>query len=83
VVFHGKLLEAPSLNTVLQRDVKILNFPTSAKFQAGTANKMMLSSSHPRPTVVVVLPKPKVRKNPKESLAKMNIYNNLKHKIGI
>jgi hypothetical protein len=72
MVLHGKPLEAPSLNTVLQRDIKILNFPTSEKFQASTANKLMLSSSHPGPTMVEVLPKPKMRKNSKEIFAKMN-----------
>jgi hypothetical protein len=83
VVFHGKPLEAPSFNVVLQRDVKILNFPASAKFQAGTADKLVLSSSHPRPIVVEVLPKPKMRKNSKESFAKMNKHNNLKYRFGI
>jgi hypothetical protein len=72
VVLYGKPLEAPSLNTVLQRDVKILNFPASAKFQASTANKLMLSSSHPGPTVVEILPKPMMRKNSKEGFTEMN-----------
>jgi hypothetical protein len=32
VVLHGKSLEAPSLNAILQRDIEILNLPTLAKF---------------------------------------------------
>jgi hypothetical protein len=83
MVLHGKPLKAPSLNTILQRDIKILNFPASTKFHASTANKLMLSSSHPKPTVVEVLPKPKMRKNSKESLTKMNKHDNLKNRIGV
>jgi hypothetical protein len=83
MVLHGKPLEAPSLDTVFQGDVKILDFSASAKLQASTPNKLMLSSSHLGPIVVKVLPKPKVRKNPKEGLTKMNIHNNLKYRIGI
>ena len=83
MVLHCKPLEAPSLNIVFQGDVKILNFSASTNLQASTSNKLMLSSSHPGPTVVKVLPKPKVRKNPKEDLTKMNIHSNLKYRIGI
>ena len=83
MVLYGKPLEAPSLNTVLQRDVKILNFPASAKFQASTANKLMLSSNHPELTMVEVLPKPKMRKNSKESFAEVNKHGNLKNRIGV
>jgi hypothetical protein len=83
VVVHGKPLKAPSFNTVLQRDIKIINFPASTKFQASTANKLMLSSSHPGPIVVEVLPKPKMRKNSKESFVEMNKHINLKNRIGV
>jgi hypothetical protein len=71
------------LITILQRDIKILNFPASTKFQASTANKMMLSSSHLRPRVVEVLPKPKMRKSFKESFAEVNKHDKLKNKIGV
>jgi hypothetical protein len=63
VVLHGKPLKTPSLNTILQRNIKIFDFPAPTKFQASIANKLMLSSSHPGLTVVEVLPKPKMRKN--------------------
>jgi hypothetical protein len=82
VVLHGKPLKAPSLNTVLQRDIKIFNFPAPTKFQAGTTNKLMLSSSHPGPTVVEVLPKPELRKNSKKSFTEVNKHGKLKNRIG-
>jgi hypothetical protein len=83
VVLHGKPLEAPSFNAYLERDIEILNLPTSAEFQASTTNKLMLSSSHPGPTVVEELPKPKMRKNSKESLVEVNKHGNLKNRIGV
>ena len=83
MVLHGKPLKAPSLNTVLHRDIKIFDLPASAKFQASTANKLMLSSSHPRPIVVEIVPKPKMRKNSKESFAEVNKHDNLKNRIGV
>jgi hypothetical protein len=83
VVLHGKPLKAPSLNIVLQKDIKIFNFPTPTKFQASTTNKLMLSFSHPGPTVVEVLPKPEMRKNSKESFAEVNKHNNLKNRIRV
>jgi hypothetical protein len=81
VVLHDKPLKAPSLSTVLQRDIKIFNLPASAKFQASTTNKLMLSSSHPGSTVVEILPKPKMRKNSMETFAEVNA--NLKNRIGV
>jgi hypothetical protein len=83
VVLHGRPLEESSFNAILQRDIKIFDFPTSAKLQASTANELVLSSSHPGPTVVEVLPKPKMRNNPKEGFAEMNKHGNLKNKIGV
>jgi hypothetical protein len=83
VVLHGKPLKAPSLDIVLQRDIEIFNLPASAKFQASITNKLMLSSSHPVATVVKILPKPKMRKNSKESFAEVNKNANLKNKIGV
>jgi hypothetical protein len=83
VVLHGKPLKAPSLNTILHRDIKIFDLPASVKFQASTANKLMLTSSHPRPIVVEIVPKPKMRKNSKESFAEVNKHGNLKNRIGV
>jgi hypothetical protein len=72
VVLHGKPLKASPLNTVLQRDIEVFNLPTSAKLQASTSNKLMLSSGHPGPVVVEILLKPEVRKNSKESFTEVN-----------
>jgi hypothetical protein len=83
MILHSKPLEAPSLNVVFQRNVEILSFTASAKFQASTSNKLMLPSSHPGPAMVKILPKPKVWKNSKESFTKMNKHSKLKHRIGI
>jgi hypothetical protein len=83
VVLHGKPLKAPSLDTVLQRDIEIFNLPASVKLQASTANKLMLSSSHLGLAVVEILPKPEMRKNSKESFAEVNKDGNLKNKIGV
>jgi hypothetical protein len=83
VVLHGKPLKAPSLNTIVQRDIKIFDFPAPMKLQAGTTNKLMLSSSHPGPIVVEVFPNPEMRKNSKESFTDVNKHDNLKKRIGV
>jgi hypothetical protein len=83
VVLHGKPLKAPSFNDVLQGDIKIFYFLTPTKLQAGTTNKLMLSFGHPGPTVVEVFPKPKMRKNSKESFAEVHKNGNLKNRIGV
>ena len=83
MILHGEPFEAPSLNTIFQRNVKIFSLPASAKFQTSTSNKLMLPSGHPGPAMVKVLPKPKVSKNSKESFIKVDKHSNLKHRIGI
>jgi glycerol-3-phosphate dehydrogenase len=44
---------------------------------------LMLSSSHPGPTVVEIFSKPEMRKNSKESLTEVNIHGNLKNIIRV
>jgi hypothetical protein len=83
LVLHGKPLKEPPFNAVLQRDIKVFDFSAPTKLQAGTTNKLMLSSGHPGPTVVEIFPKPEMRKNTKESLAEVNKHNNFKNKIGV
>jgi hypothetical protein len=83
MILHSEPLKVPSLNAIFQRNVEILSLPASAKFQASASNKLLLPSSHPRLAMVMVLPKPKVWKNSKESFTKVNKHNNLKHRIGI
>jgi hypothetical protein len=68
VILHGEPLEAPSLDAVLEGDVKVFQIPPPAKFQTGTTDKLMLSSSHTRPTVVNIHPKSKVGENSKKDL---------------
>jgi hypothetical protein len=46
VILHGEPLEAPSLNAVLEGNVKVFHFPPLAKFQTCAADELMLSSSH-------------------------------------
>jgi hypothetical protein len=83
MILHGEPFEVPSLNTIFQRNIKIFSLPASVKFQTSTSNKSMLPSGHSRPTMVKVLPKPKVWKNSKESFTKVDKHNNLKRRIGI
>jgi hypothetical protein len=43
----------------------------------------MLPSGHTGPIVVKISPKPKVRKNSKECLAKVHENGNLKNRVGV
>jgi hypothetical protein len=43
----------------------------------------MLSSGHPRPTVVEIFLEPEMRKNFKESFTEVHKNNNLKNRIGV
>jgi hypothetical protein len=69
VILHGEPLEEPSLDAVLEGDVKVFHFSPPAKFQTGTTDKLMLSSSHTGPTVVKVPLESKVGENSKKGLA--------------
>ena len=77
MILHSKPFEAPSLNAIFQRNVKIFSLPASAKFQTSASNKPMLPSSHPGPA------KPKVWKNSKESFTKVDKHSDFKHIIWI
>jgi hypothetical protein len=83
MILHSEPLEAPSLNAIFQRNVKIFILPASVKFQTSASNMLMLPSIHLGSAMVKVLPKPKVWKNSKESFAKVDKHSNLKHRIGI
>jgi hypothetical protein len=56
VVFHNKPLKAPPLNDVLKRNIKIFRFPFVAHLQTGTTHELVLTPSHPRSTVIQILP---------------------------
>jgi hypothetical protein len=71
LVFHNEPLKAPSFDTVLERNIEILHFPSPAKLQTCATDKLVLSPSHPGPTVIKIFPKSKVGENPKKSLAQM------------
>jgi hypothetical protein len=83
VILHGEPLEAPSLDAVLEGDIKVFYFPPPAKLQTGTTDKLMLSPGHTRPTVVKIPPEPKVGKDSKKSLAQVHENGNLKNGVGI
>jgi hypothetical protein len=83
VILHGEPLEAPSLDVVLEGDIKVLYFPPLAKLQTGTTNKLMLSSSHTGPTLVKIPPEPKVGKDSKKGLAQVYENGNLENGVGI
>ena len=83
MILHGEPLEVPSLDAVLEGDVKVFYFPPLAKLQTGTTNKLMLSSSHTRTTVVKVPPESKVGKNSKKGLAQVYENDILKNGVHI
>jgi hypothetical protein len=83
VVLHNEPLKAPPFDAVLERNVEVLYFPPPAKLQTHAANKLVLSPSHPRPTVIKVFLETKVGKNPEKGLTQMNENGNLKNGIGV
>jgi hypothetical protein len=42
VVLNNKPIQAPSLDTILERDFKIISFPPTAHLQTRTPNQLML-----------------------------------------
>jgi hypothetical protein len=77
VVCHDEPLKAPSFDTVLRGNIKILHFPSPTKLQTCAANKLVLSPSHPGPVVIKILSKSEMGENPKKSLAQMYKNGNL------
>jgi hypothetical protein len=66
MILHDEPFQAPSLDAVLEWDVEVVSLPPMAHLQARAPHQLVLSSGHPRPTVVQILPKSKVRQNAKE-----------------
>jgi hypothetical protein len=83
MIFHNEPLQASSFNAILEWDVKIFCFPPTAHLQTRTTHELVLPSSHPRPTMIQVLPQTKVMKNPKVGFAQMNKNRNLQNRVGI
>ena len=83
MVLNNKPLQAPSLDTILERDFKIVSLPPTAHLQTRTPNQLMLPPGHPRATVIQVLPQSKMWQDAKKSFAQMNVNGNLQNGIGI
>jgi hypothetical protein len=66
MILHDEPFHAPSLDVVLEWDVEVVSLPPTAHLQARAPHQLVLPSGHPRPTVVQILPKAKVRQNTKE-----------------
>jgi hypothetical protein len=64
VVFHDEPLKAPSFDTVLESNIKILHFLSSVNLQICAANKLVMSPSHPGPIVIKIFPMSEVGENP-------------------
>jgi hypothetical protein len=56
MVFHNKPLKAPPFNAVLERNVKVFYFPPAAHLLTRTTHELVLPPSHPRSTVIQILP---------------------------
>jgi hypothetical protein len=52
VVLHNEPLEAPPLDAILEGDVEVLYFPPATQLQTCAANELVLSPSHPEPTMI-------------------------------
>jgi hypothetical protein len=83
MVLNNKPFQAPPLDTVFERDFKILSLPPTAHLQTSTPNQLMLTPGHSRAAVIQVLPQPKMWQHTKKSFAQMNVNRNLKNRIGI
>jgi hypothetical protein len=83
VILHGEPLKAPSLDAVLEGDIKVFYFPPPAKLQIGTTDKLMLSSGHTGPTVVKIPLESKVGKDSKKGLAQVYENGNSENGVGV
>jgi hypothetical protein len=83
VILHNEPLKAPPLDAALERNVEVLQFPPMTKLQARAANKLVLSPSHPGPTVIKVFLETEMGKNPEKGLAQMYKNGNLQNGIRV
>jgi hypothetical protein len=56
VVFHNEPLKVPPFNAILERNVEVSCLPPATHLQTCTTNELVLPPSHPRPTVIQILP---------------------------
>ena len=68
MVLHNEPLETPSFDAILEGDVEVLCFPPVTKLQTRAANKLVLSPSHPGPTMIQVLLETEMGENPEIGL---------------
>jgi hypothetical protein len=83
MVLNNKPFQAPSFDTVFERNFQILSLPPTTHLQTSTLNQLMLPPGHPKATVIQVLPQPKMWQHAKKSFAYMNENGNLQDRIGI
>jgi hypothetical protein len=83
MILYNKPFQVPSFDAVLEWDVEVLCLPPTAHLQTRTTHKLVLPSSHSRPTVIQVLPQAKMWQNNKVGFAQMNKNRNLQNRIGI
>jgi hypothetical protein len=83
VDLHNEPLETPPLDAILKGDVKVLCFPPATKLQTHAANELVLSPSHPRPTMIQVLLETEMGENPKIGLTHMYKNGNLQDGIRV
>jgi hypothetical protein len=69
IILNYEPLQAPSLDTILERDLEIFSLPPTAHLQAGTPNQLMLSPGHPRATMIQVFPQPEMWKHAEKGFA--------------
>jgi hypothetical protein len=77
VVLHNEPLDTPPLNVVLEGNVEVLCFPPATKHQTCAANELVLSPSHPKPTMIKVFPETEMGENLEKGLAQMYKNGNL------
>jgi hypothetical protein len=83
VILHNEPLKAPPLNVVLEGNVKVLCFPPATKLQACAANELVLSPSHPGPTMIKVFTDTEMGENPEKGLTQMYTNGSLQNGIRV
>jgi hypothetical protein len=68
VVLHNEPFEAPPLDAILEGDVEVLYFPPTTQLQTCAANELVLSPSHPEPTMIQILPEAEMGESTKIGL---------------
>jgi hypothetical protein len=67
----------------LRGDVEVLCFPLTTQLQTCAANELVLSPSHPGPTMIQILPEAEMGENPEIGLTQMYKDGNLQDRIRV